>query len=117
MLYKLSIKYATRQEIAPLEESMQLPSHRAIKYFPVLLITVSLAALAQTSQRDRVLKVYEETFQHPSDASKFDALKGVLPRDGNYYIVEGDLQLTEQELQGYVNAQKLADEKRISITP
>ncbi|MEK6320117.1 MAG: S8 family serine peptidase [Acidobacteriota bacterium] len=73
------------------------------------LIVISLGApplfVGQTSQSNqayRVRKVYESAFKLSADAESIRAFLKELPRDGNYFVLEGDLLLTEQEVFEYV---------------
>ncbi len=50
-------------------------------------------------------KIIEAVFTPPFDEAKFQAYEAVLPKIGNYFIVEGDIRLSESELRGYVKAQ------------
>lgn len=56
---------------------------------------------AAIKKRD-IKKIFEEVFIPPFDEARFQAYKDVLPRVGNYFIVEGDIRLSESELRGYV---------------
>ena len=95
---------------------MRILFTRMALIFILLSTSVSPNGLPQTSQREKILAIYKKTFEHPSDAPSFAALKETLPRDGNYYILEGDLQLTEQELRAYVDAKRQEGEKQLPIS-
>ena len=60
-------------------------------------------ALAQ-DRREAVRQIHRDAFEHPGDDARFKAFTETLPKFGGYYIVEGDISLTEQELHGYVAA-------------
>lgn len=54
------------------------------------------------SQRDRSLRASQDAFADPFNKDKLIIYMSLLPRDGDLYVVEGDLLLTDQELQNYL---------------
>jgi hypothetical protein len=93
---------------------------RSARSFTTILATLFLLAVpgrGQKSELDRVLGIYQQSFEKPSDTKKLEALKKTLPRDGDYYVIEGDIKVTDQELEGYVNEQKQNTERHASVTP
>src|SRR6266478_6216643 len=90
-----------------------------------LLLFTSVCAIAATqvtspssksSKRSETLTVHREAFAQPFDHDKLTAYMNSLPKDGDYFVVEGDLLLTEQELRSYLvtNAQ---GEKPAAVSP
>lgn len=61
--------------------------------------------------KEKTHKAHQEVFTLPFDQAKFDAYKATLPRDGGYYIVEGDMLLNNAELYTYV-VNRLSPEKK-----
>jgi hypothetical protein len=47
-------------------------------------------------------KPYQEAFENPFDETKLNNLMAALPKQDTYFVIEGDLLLTEQELRAYV---------------
>lgn len=64
------------------------------------------AALAEPSggERARVAQLWKEAVEKPFDKTRQKALGDALPRQGEYFIVEGDIRLTEDELVAYLSA-------------
>lgn len=60
------------------------------------------AAQMQADQRWRYERIRLEVFADPFDEDKVHAYMASLPKDGDLYVVEGDLLLTAQELRAYV---------------
>jgi len=58
--------------------------------------------------KQRTLQVYQTVFEKPLDQDAVRAYLNILPRDGDYYVVEGDMLLTEQEVRSYVVARSFA---------
>ena len=58
--------------------------------------------------RQRTLQTYQAVFEKPLDQDAVRGYLNILPRDGDYYVVEGDMLLTEQEVRAYVVAKSLA---------
>lgn len=72
-----------------------------------LTLSLSLNAAddgADEAKRLRVEQIHRAVFADPFDEQKLQAYMATLPRVGDYYIVEGDLLKTEQELRAYVVA-------------
>ncbi len=68
-----------------------------------LLIVNPLYGLSYNDNLRRdVLKRHQEVIGAKFDQSKFDSYKASLPKDGAFYVVEGDLLLNEAELSDYV---------------
>ncbi|MEK6320118.1 MAG: hypothetical protein AABN33_00400 [Acidobacteriota bacterium] len=61
-------------------------------------------------------KAHEEALRG-FDRAKFDAYKATLPKDGSYYVVEGDLLLTEAELQDYAVGKANPDTQEKRVVP
>jgi hypothetical protein len=47
---------------------------------------------------EQALQRFEDARQNPFDEAKRQAYLAQLPRVGNYFILEGDLKMTEQEV-------------------
>ncbi len=58
----------------------------------------SLPPAQQLDHSYRVRKIHEAAQEKPSDEESFKRYIDELPRDGDYYVVEGDLLLTKEEL-------------------
>jgi hypothetical protein len=54
--------------------------------------------------------VRREVFEQPFNEDRLKAYKATLPKDGDYYVVEGDLLLTEEELKVYALTKSQASE-------
>lgn len=67
-----------------------------------------LSALAMTEARSKALAAYEQALADPSDEAAFEAYLAILPKVGERYVVEGDLRLTEEEVQRYLLARASA---------
>lgn len=65
-------------------------------------IQPSAEAHAQADQKRTILKIHQDAFEHPFDEARLKAYMQSLPRVDDYYIVEGDISMSEQELRGYV---------------
>ncbi len=61
-----------------------------------------IAAASVQDARAETLKKYREVFQRPFDVEAVKAYMESFPKDGDHYIVEGDIALTEQELRAYI---------------
>ena len=59
----------------------------------------------QSPRLSEIRRIHEEAIADPFNAEKFKAYLGSLPRMGNYYVVEGDMQFTADEVQVYLAAQ------------
>lgn len=60
---------------------------------------------AQPSEIARLAKIQLDAMSRPFDPAARQAYLAALPRDGDYYIVEGDIRLTEQEVLEYLASQ------------
>jgi predicted SprT family Zn-dependent metalloprotease len=58
--------------------------------------------------KPQTLQVYQTVFEKPLDQDAVRAYLNILPRDGEYYVVEGDMLLTEQEVRSYVVTRSFA---------
>jgi hypothetical protein len=61
----------------------------------VLLIGIPVAIFAEQAH---VIAVHQEALAKPFDDAKFLRYLATLPRDGLYFVVEGDLLLTQEEV-------------------
>jgi hypothetical protein len=68
------------------------------------------------STRSKAANIYLASYQDPWDSKNTDSLKHILPKDENYFIIEGDLRLTEQELDAFVVDKKIR-EARAKVSP
>lgn len=68
------------------------------------------AGLAEppAGERARVAQLWKEALEKPFDKARQKALADALPRQGEYFIVEGDIRLTEDELVAYLSARSEA---------
>lgn len=75
-----------------------------------LLATFFLAGLtsAEEPQKPDVIKIHLDAYRQPFDEVHFRAFLATLPRDEDYYIVEGDIALTEDEARAYLVAKSEA---------
>ena len=61
--------------------------------------TASAGAAVQTQEDlKKTVEIHRQAYRKPFDKEAVNAYIKTLPRDGDYYVVEGDLLLTEQEL-------------------
>jgi hypothetical protein len=75
-----------------------------------LVFSLVLAALSGAGQpppqpspaRAAAEKAYREALARPTDPAALEAFRAILPRVGEYYVVEGDRRLTEDQLFVYV---------------
>lgn len=63
-----------------------------------------------------VIRIYQEAFEQPFNEARFAAYLSTLPRDEGYYIIEGDLAFTEDEVRTYLVA-KSARPARADASP
>jgi len=70
----------------------------------------------ETGKRSATLAIHKEAFAEPFDRDKISLYMNSLPRDGEYFVVEGDLLLTEQELRSYLVA-SAQTEKPAVVSP
>ncbi|HET9211354.1 MAG TPA: S8 family serine peptidase [Thermoanaerobaculia bacterium] len=70
----------------------------------LFFILSSLGAVtnAQESTRHHVLHIYQEALEQPFAESRFKDFLATLPRVDDYYIVEGDIALSEEEVRAYL---------------
>jgi subtilase family protein len=54
--------------------------------------------------RDETLRRYEAARANPTDKAAFDAFLATLPKVDEYYLLEGDLRMTEEEILEYLIA-------------
>jgi hypothetical protein len=66
--------------------------------------TASLAPKSPASQdpQAQVLAAYHNAIASPFDEEAFKILQATIPRAGDYYVVEGDIQMTADELREYL---------------
>lgn len=69
------------------------------RLWPCLIALWLGAQPASTLDVERAL---QEALSAPHDAAAFRSLLAALPRDGEYYVVEGDLLMTDDEVRAYV---------------
>jgi predicted Zn-dependent protease len=79
-------------------------THRNL-YSPPATAGLSEPPLPPPLQAARVLDLYRAAVAHPFDKLKRNAFVQSLPRQDDYYIVEGDLRMTEEEVLSYLVAQ------------
>jgi hypothetical protein len=91
------------------------PSLRVLTTFAVAFL-LGASTSGQKSEAQRIATIYQQSFANPSDPAKLAALKKTLPRDGDYYVIEGDIKVTDQELEGYVNDQKQNEAVKSHVT-
>ena len=68
----------------------------------VLLLFAPSTTTASDKQQPTI-DVYNAAFRHPGNEKAIKALKQILPRVQDYYVVEGDILVTDQELQAYLD--------------
>jgi peptidoglycan/xylan/chitin deacetylase (PgdA/CDA1 family) len=79
--------------------------HRALYLGSASSIPTTTGLVAPDSERRaETLAIHKGAFAQPFDRDKLSAYMNSLPKDGNYFVVEGDLLLTEQELRAYLVA-------------
>ena len=78
------------------------------------------AAFAQSgsdySTREATRRTHQAALEDPFDQARFQSYLQTLPRDGDYFVVEGDLLLTEAEVRGYLTG-RTASTSRAGIKP
>jgi hypothetical protein len=68
-----------------------------------LVLLAGTGAAAQTGDaRKDAAKAYEEVLANPADPAAIERFKALLPRAGEYYVVEGDRLLTDAQVAVYV---------------
>lgn len=72
--------------------------------------TVLSAGLMAPAPDASVRRTFERAFSRPFDEESVRAVQSVLPRDGDFYVVEGDILMTEQEVRAWLVAQSAAAE-------
>lgn len=79
-------------------------------WFAVVAISLfgPLPATAKMEARAKILAAYEQALADPFDEAALDAYLTTLPKVGERYIIEGDLRLTEGEVQRYLLARASA---------
>src|SRR4051812_45778288 len=65
------------------------------------------AAESKESSLKRTADIHRDAFRKPFNKAAFNAYMETLPRDGDYFVVEGDLLLTGEELQADVVSKSL----------
>ncbi len=73
----------------------------------LLILAVTISSLVGRSPttiqaQPDVREVFEAALARPTDAVAIDHLMQILPRDGNFFVVEGDLLLTLSQLREYL---------------
>jgi hypothetical protein len=76
----------------------------------------TLRSSPESAKQSSTLAAHKAAFAQPFDRDKIAAYMASLPKDGDYFVVEGDVLLTEQELRSYLvaNAQT---EKPATVSP
>ena len=91
---------------------------RKLTFYSLVLLLIALVALPQSSmsqrrprsgaamsenpERLRVDNLRKSVFAEPFNEEKLKAYLEALPRDGDLYVLEGDLLMTEQQVRAYV---------------
>lgn len=77
---------------------------------------IRCARMNAGSEKKRLMKIREAAFKDPQDPAKFQAFLEALPKleneQGSYYIVQGDIPMTEEEIYGYLLSAKAKKSKR-----
>lgn len=68
----------------------------------LILLVLSVWSGAQEPPKPDITQIHREAYEQPFDEARFKAYLRALPRDGNYYIVEGDIAFTEEEVRAYL---------------
>ena len=73
------------------------------------LVLAGTGATAQTGDaRKEAEKAYEDVLANPADPAAVERFKALLPRAGEYYVVEGDRLLTDAQVAVYVAQRSMA---------
>jgi hypothetical protein len=70
-----------------------------------------LAAQSVFQGPSGVRAAHERALEDPFDDGHFKAYLATLPRDGEFFVLEGDLLRTESEVRGYLAAQSQAQSR------
>lgn len=87
---------------------------KAPAWVMVLLVVAAAAAGAGAAPpvggKTDVEKAYREAWQRPDDAAALQRLGAALPRFEGYAVVEGDILMTEKELERYATEKSIASQ-------
>ena len=85
-------------------------AHTLVGWFCLAALAGGVAGSAQsiTSGPPSVRTAHERALEDPFDESRFRAYLATLPRDGDFYVIEGDVLRTMPEVRAYLAAQSQA---------
>ena len=88
-------------------------AHTLICWFCLAAIAGGVGGAAQSvsSGPPSVRAAHERALEDPFDESRFRAYLATLPRDGEFFVVEGDVLRTMQEVRAYLAAQSQAQSR------
>jgi subtilisin family serine protease len=87
---------------------MTMRAHVLVGWFCVSALAGGVAAQSTAPRPSGVRTAHERAFEDPFDEGRFRAYLATLPRDGDFYVLEGDLLRTAAEVRAYLAAQSQA---------
>ena len=79
-----------------------------VYWFCFAVLATSLGAQAPASRPSNTRSAHERALEDPFDEGRFNAYLATLPRDGEFFVLEGDLLKTASEVRSYLAAQAQA---------
>jgi hypothetical protein len=76
--------------------------------YKILPSNAGAFTLPSSGVSESTLKIHQAAYASPFNEDTVKAYIQTLPKDGDYFVVEGDLRMTEQELRAYLAGQRVA---------